>query len=383
MSSEYAELFPKLPDALGFRAEHALLVQEARRFLAERCPFAHVRALAEDPLGHDPTLWRELGRMGWFGLLAPERWGGADLGHLALALLLEETGRALLPAPLFAQTLATWLLATGESNPQHEHFGTALVSGELSASLACEAPGAFGDGTPTATPIARNSGFALRGRFNHVLAGNQADLLIAPFRTENGKLDIFCIQLESRGVEREAEISIDPTRRTAHVLLNNVHVDAGARLPVEGETLWSTFTLRAAALLAAETVGVADAVLARTCDYVKQRVQFEKPIGAFQAVKHPLVDLLVGIELTRNCTLAAVAALDSDLEGAEVPVHMAKALASEVGVEAGRCGVQLHGGYGFTWDCDAHFYLKRALANRALFGDAYYHRRFLANRLLD
>jgi alkylation response protein AidB-like acyl-CoA dehydrogenase len=185
------------------------------------------------------------------------------------------------------------------------------------------------------------------------------------------------------------EIGVDTTRPGARVTFAEARVPAEARLvdvgadDGDGAAALAAIHMRSYALLAAEMLGGAEAVLGRTRDYANERIQFDRPIGAFQAVKHPLVNVMMGVERVRTLVAAAAAALDADPAHAEAPARMAKAAATDLYTFAVGRGVQLHGGFGFTWDCDIHYYFKRALHSAATLGDAKHHRQRLANLLLD
>jgi alkylation response protein AidB-like acyl-CoA dehydrogenase len=375
--------YPQIPADFGFTEEHEVLRQSARRFLEERCAISEVRRLAESPHGNDPALWKEIAQLGWLGLVLPEARGGAGLGHLHLALLLEETGRRLLPAPVFAALLAGFALEAAGSAAQRARLEPALASGDLVATFAlCDAGGGWEAPEIEATAEARDGGFALRGVKPFVIAGAEAGLVIAPFRERSGDLALFAVDLPTRGVRVESEIGVDPTRRSARLVFEDALVSASSRLESPGAEALHRVHVRGFAALAAEMVGGAESTLQMTRDYAIARKQFDRQIGAFQAVKHPIVDAMIGVELARTHVLAAAAALDHAPDSAEVPARMAKAIASEVYPAAVRKAVQLHGGYGFTWDCDAHFYFKRALWSRAMLGDGAHHRWFLAGELL-
>jgi alkylation response protein AidB-like acyl-CoA dehydrogenase len=375
--------YPQIPADFGFTEEHEVLRASARRFLEERCPTAEVRRLAESPLGHDPALWKEIARLGWLGLVLPEAHGGSGLGHMHLALLLEETGRRLLPAPVFAAMLAGFALEAAGSTAQRARLEPALASGDLVATFAlCDTSGGWEAAEIEATATARDRGFVLRGVKPFVIAGGEAGLVVAPFRERSGELALFAVDLPTRGVRVESEIGVDPTRRSARLVFEDAFVSASARLDTAGATTLHRVHVRGFAALAAEMVGGAESTLLMTRDYAIARKQFDRQIGSFQAVKHPIVDVMIGVELARTHMLAAAAALDHAPDSAEIPARMAKAIASEVYPVAVRKAVQLHGGYGFTWDCDAHFYFKRALWSRAMLGDGAHHRRYLAAELL-
>lgn len=374
----------KIPSDFGFREEHALLQQQARRLLAERCPISEVRRLAEDAVGYDPALWKELGALGWTGLTIDERHGGAGLGFVALALVLEELGRRLLPSPHLASLLAALAIEAGGSEAQQARWLPAIASGERIATLALYEPsGGFDAESVRATATAVQGGFVLRGQKRFVLSGASAHLVVVPCREPSGDVGLFVVDLPANGASVEREIGVDPTRRTARLALDGVHVGREARLERGDAAALERTQVRGAAALAAEMVGAADAALVMTRDYAIARKQFGRQIGFFQAVKHPLVDVLIGVELARNHALGAAAALDHTPDEAEIPARMAKALVSDVFATAVRKGVQLHGGFGFTIDCDMHLYFKRALWSRATLGDGPYHRRRLAGALFD
>jgi alkylation response protein AidB-like acyl-CoA dehydrogenase len=326
---------------IHYEEEHALLRAEARRWLEERFPIARVRSLADSPRGEDPADWKELAELGWLGLVIPEKHGGAGLGATHLAVLMEETGRRLVPSPLLPSTLAALALVLDGSDAQIAGLLPALASGETRAVYAHGAS---------------------------VWGAEHADLLVVS--TRDG---VEVLERSAAALEIRPEIVLDRTRRSARVTRKGVALDtpqASGRL-----TAWACLAL------AAEMAGGADALLAMTAAYTATREQFGKPIGSFQAVKHPLVNVLLGVEGLRSLVYAAASALDAQSPDAEALARMAKAQASDVYVFAASRAVQLHGGFGFTLDCDAHLYLKRAQTTRPAFGDAMAQRRWLAERL--
>ncbi|MEM9488011.1 MAG: acyl-CoA dehydrogenase family protein [Myxococcota bacterium] len=255
------------------------------------------------------------------------------------------------------------------------------------------------------------SEYRLSGIKNHVLWAERADLVIAPFVASTGdgggELSLFAIEPKDLGAALTvaAERAVDTTRRAARLTMTDTAVPARCRLSGNaasgaGDGAWALAAWRAVhvrgyMLLAAEAVGAAAAIHDQTCAYARDRVQFDRPIGSFQAVKHPLVDVLSAIEQARTLVYSAAATLDAlaaasagqpDGAGearAEVAARMAKAAATSALRMAADRGVQLHGGFGFTWDCDAHLFVKRALWTAATLGDELHHRRHLARSLLD
>ncbi|MCG8422807.1 MAG: acyl-CoA/acyl-ACP dehydrogenase [Proteobacteria bacterium] len=387
------EVPAKIPDDFGFTDDHALLRDTARRMMVDRCPLSEVRRLAGDPVGFDPDLYRELAELGWTGLLIDEKYGGAGLDTLSMALILEQTGRALLPGPLWSTIMAALAIDSAGSEEQKQRFLPALARGEAIGALAWSEPGGSWqpDGVNATAGKSPDSdgdgaGYLLDGVKTHVLWADRADVVVAPF-VIGDELSLFAIETATTGLAIESENSVDPTRRTARVVFDRVRVPEKARLSAGHAGSWRALHVRGYALLAAETLGAADAILALTRDYACERIQFNRPIGAFQAVKHPLVNVLIAVERARSLVAGAVAGLDGP-SGAEISpaveisARMAKAQATEALNFAADRGIQLHGGFGFTWDCDAHWFFKRALWSAATLGDAIHHRRHLAAYLL-
>jgi alkylation response protein AidB-like acyl-CoA dehydrogenase len=347
-----------VPAGFGFTADHDLVRKTARKFLGERCPITEVRRLIDDPLGYDPALWREIVELGWVDL-------GVD--HLAMALLFEECGRVLLPAPLLPATLAALAGRTSTA--------------DAIATVALAEPN--GHWAPVVTATARRDGddWILDGTKSHVLSGADAATVLAPFMAGT-ELALFAVPLPTAGVTVDREIGVDSTRRMARITFTGARLPAGARLGGDARAAWNHLQVRAQLLVAAEQIGAATAILARTRDYAADRLQFDRPIGSFQAVKHPLVNVLIATEQARNLVYAAAALLDASSPQAATAVHMAKAAAGDALHFAADRGVQLHGGFGFTWDCDAHLYFKRSLWSNYTLGDPSWHRRQLAAALL-
>jgi alkylation response protein AidB-like acyl-CoA dehydrogenase len=376
--------YPQIPLDFGFTEEHEMLRQSARRLLHERCTMKDVRGIADGGAAHDEALWKEIAGLGWTGVPFSEADGGAGMGFLPLAMLLDETGRALLPSPLLPCLLAGFALEAAGDDVQRARWLVPIASGERIATLAfCETDGAWLPHDVRATAEPSDGGFVLRGTKPFVMHGAQARLVVAPFREPGGRVSLFCVDLPTAGITIDAETGIDPTRRTARMHFDGVRVSAEARLAGDGESALARVHERAFAALAAEMVGGAEATLAITRDYAIARTQFGRQIGSFQAVKYPVVDMMVGVELARTHVLGAAAAIDHVPDACEVPARMAKAIVSDVYASAVRKGVQLHGGYGFTWDCDVHYFFKRARWSRAMFGDAVHHRRHLGARLME
>ena len=368
-----------MPVRLRYDEEHALLRDEARRWLAERVTPAELRRLAQDARGDAPAWWKQLGELGWTGLTVPEKCGGAGFGAVHLAVVAEETGRKLLPSPLLPTLLAAKLIDLAASAAQRERFLPRIARGEAIASVAhVEASGAWQAGATTCVLEAGR----LRGAKAHVWAAPMAQLFVVPARERaSGALRLVVVEANVAGVRVEGDVALDPSRRQGQVRFDDAACES---LAGDGaEAAWTAWQAWAQTALAAEMAGGADAALLMTAAYAQTRVQFDRPIGSFQAIKHPLVNVLIAIEQLRSLVYAAASALDAGEPEAALLARMAKAAASDAYPFACSRAVQFHGGYGFTEDCDAHLYLRRALASRPVFGDAREQRAAIASALLD
>lgn len=350
-----------VPRDFGYTSDHDLLRKTARRLLGEKCPIGEVRRLIDDARGWDPALYAELAELGWLGLVLDEAHAGAGLDHLSLALLLEETGKALLPGPHLASIIAGIAVQTAGSDAQRTRWLAAIADGSLIATVAFTEPSSSWE-PPAYATTARPSdgGYLLDGIKTHVLYGADAALVIVPAWLE-GELALFAVPTSVARVE--PEVTVDSTRRTARLTFAAARVDADARLEAVG---WAAIQSRALLCVAAEAVGAGQAILAQTRAYAIDRTQFGRPIGSFQAVKHPIVDVMIGIEKARSLTYYAAAALELDPDAAPTYCRAAVVAAQESLSFAADRGVQIHGGYGFTWDCDAHLFMKRSLAGVTL-----------------
>ncbi|MFI7238219.1 acyl-CoA dehydrogenase family protein [Streptomyces cyaneofuscatus] len=380
----------------AFTAEQDEIRRTLRDLLAEHSGPGEVRAAVRTAEGHDPALWRRLAQeLGLPGLALPEEYGGAGCTATELALACEETGRALLPSPLLATAvLAAPLIAALGTPAQRAELLPRIAGGALTAALAVpggsmaaalgltadnRTGGWAGGGRAGGVQARRDledGGWRLYGEAGRVLDGHSAGLLLVAAHTggyPRSRTLLFLVRTPSDGLTRTRLTSMDETRPLARVELR----DTAAELlgPDEAADVCGALAATgrtAAAVLAAEAVGAAAGALARTVAYVKEREQFGRPIGSFQAVKHRLADLYVRVEAARSA--AYYAAWDP----AAGPLALAQALEASRTV-AGEA-VQLHGGIGFTWEHEAHLYVKRAAADELLFGPVHRLRDHAAGR---
>ncbi|HTY18074.1 MAG TPA: acyl-CoA dehydrogenase [Myxococcota bacterium] len=364
--------------------EQELLRASARDFLARECPMSFVREQIEEPRRLPDALWKRMAELGWLGLCVPEAHGGAGLGLLELAVLLEETGRALLPGPL----LSTVALAgaaielSADEDQRRRHFG-AIARGDERAALAwIEEPERWDAGGVHLAARRAGGGLRLSGSKRFVLDAQDADWLVVAARLESGEPALLLVDARARGLAVAPTALLDATRRAATVRLDDVAVPADA-LVARGEDACRRVADRAKVALCAEMLGGAQRVLEMSVAFASTREQFGRPIGSFQAIQHRLADMLLAIEGARSATWYAAWAVDAEEPGAHAAACTAKALASDAYVRVTGDGIQIHGGLGFTWEQDLHLYYRRAKVSERLFGDAGWNRELLARARID
>jgi alkylation response protein AidB-like acyl-CoA dehydrogenase len=354
----------------GFTEEQELLRQEVRKFLDARCDGEEVRKIAETPEGYSKELWKEISELGWVGLTIDEAHGGAGLGWVDLVVLLEETGRSLFPSPLLANTIAAAAIAEGGRETQRARWLPGLADGSSIATLALvEASDRIDADGIELSGSTDGTGFRLTGEKRYVLDAGNADLFVVAFRADAG-LRLAVVPADAAGVTVENTPSMDLTKRMGNVRFEDVAV--GRDDVLDSAPLERIVDLATAAVTA-EMVGAAEGAHALTVKFAGERVQFGKPIGQFQGVKHPLAEMYVDVESFKSLVHYAAWALDEGHEDAPRAVSMAKAYASDAFARIGIDAVQLHGGVGYTWEYDAQLYLKRSKWARPIYGDATWH----------
>jgi len=362
----------------GFSEEQELLRAEVRKLLDGRCPLEQVRKIMEMGPGYEPELWRELAELGWLGLTIPEAHGGAGLGWVDLVVLLQETGRSLFPSPLISTTLAAAAILDAGSEEQKRRWLPSLADGSRIGTLALlEASDVL---APTGIALQGKpdgDAFVLTGQKKFVADAGAANLFVVAFRTGSGAQDLALGVLDSGspGVTAKAFATIDATKRQGTLALDGARMAKSALLGAPGRA-WPAierlFDLGAIAVTA-ELTGAADAALALTVQYAKDRIQFGHPIGKYQGVKHPLAEMYVDLESTKSLLYYAAWAVGES--PAEVPrsASLAKAYGTDAFARLGIDGVQLHGAVGYTAEYDIQLYLKRSKWARPAFGDSDFH----------
>jgi alkylation response protein AidB-like acyl-CoA dehydrogenase len=369
---------------LGVSAEQRELRDSVRRFLAERAPLTRVRELMETADGIDPDVWRQAGaQLGLPGIAVPEEYGGAGFSFAEQAIVLEELGAALFTGPYLASAVlaATALLASDDEEACKDLL-PGIAAGETVATLAFTEDGGSWD--PASIRLAASpddAGWRLDGHKSFVLDGHTADLiLVVAAAGSDRKLSLFAVHAEATSLTRHALPTLDQTRKLARLTFGGTPArlvgEPGAARAVLDRTLDV-----AAIALAAEQLGGAQRALDMAVAYAKVRQQFGRPIGSFQAIKHRCADLLLEVESLRSAVGYAAAAVAAGSTEVAVLAPLLKAYASEVYSHVAGENIQIHGGIGFTWEHDAHLYLKRAKASELFLGDASYHRDRLATRI--
>lgn len=390
----------------AFNEEQEELRRQARAFLDRNSSSERVRTAMQTDHGYEQDVWRRIGgELGWTAITIPESHGGLGLGYVELVALFEEAGRALLCSPLFSTVAlaANALLAADDRETDSESVGTTvstkisersaellprIAAGETTATLAYTEESGGWDPEAVRTTVRRDRDeYVLDGVKSFVLDGHSADWLIvaarAPGSSGDAGLSLFALPGDAAGVTRRLLPTMDQTRKQADVVLDSVRLPVSALLGTEGRA-WPSIsrTLDLAAIaLAAEQVGGAQRCLDMTVAYAKDRKQFGRPIGSFQAIKHKCADMLLRVESARSA--AYYAGWAASVEEPEVPAvaSLAKAYCSDAYFHCAAEAIQIHGGVGFTWEYDVHLHFKRARSTESFLGSPAHHRERVAQRI--
>jgi hypothetical protein len=368
--------------ALVLNEEQSMLRDSARGLISDKAPVAHLRQLrdAKDEIGYSRDLWKAFAEMGFSGLLVPENFGGSGLGCVEAGVVMEEIGRTLMPSPfLSTAVLAASALSRGGSDAQKSAHLPKIVDGSLLAALAIDEGAKHRPLQTKMQAVRSGNGFKLSGAKALVVDGHTADLLIVAARTagsagEREGLTLFLVDPRTKGVEIERTAMVD-SHNAARIKFDNAGIDADGVLGEvdRGYPLLEGVLNIGRCAVASEMVGLSEEVFGRTVNYLKERKQFGKLIGEFQALQHRAAQLYIEIEITRAAVLKALQTLDGDLENAAAAVAVAKARAGTTATLAVQEGVQMHGGMGMTDQFDIGFFMKRARVCQELFGDSNFH----------
>jgi alkylation response protein AidB-like acyl-CoA dehydrogenase len=375
-----------------FSDEQQALREQARDFLSHHSDSDQVRRAMESESGSDALLWKRIGaELGWTALCIPEAYGGVGLGPVELSLLLEEMGAHLLCAPFFSSVcLAAPAILAGGSELQKQAHLPALAEGRTTATLAFAEPGGSPDPGAMRAHYRRepDGSYTLHGVKRYVVDGHTADLVVVAARREGTQgdagIELFLVPGSAPRLERIALPTMDLTRRLAELRFDRVRVPESARLgdaEGRGAAALAEALDRATVALAAEQVGGAQRCLDLAVAYAKERVQFGRPIGSFQAIKHKCADMMLLVESARSAAWHAAEAAQAGRDALATAASLAKAYCGDAFLHCAGEAIQIHGGVGFTWEYDPHLYFKRARSSQSLLGEPAYHRERVARAM--
>lgn len=371
-----------------FTEDQVMLRGLVREFLSEQCPVSHVRAMMDDSRGYDRDLYRRLIQLGM--LPFPEAYGGAGLGMIEQAIVLEEMGRIPYPGPYFATVILAGgaLMASGDRRTQARYLPD-VSNGDLTMSLAFLEGGiAWGPETIRLSLRRDGDGYRLDGIKRFVPFGQSVDVILVVARAGEGRsaegISLVAVPAGTPGLAIEPELMMDLTSKTATLRFEGVSVPAENLVGPEGGA-WPAVELalrQAAVGASAEMLGAARKALEMSVDYAKVRKQFGQYIGQFQAIKHKLAEMLELVENAHAAVYYAAWALDARAPDAALAASVAKSTVNVAGRRVCGEAIQVHGGIGFTWEYDLHLYFKRAKHLEPLYGDTEYHRERVLQEVL-
>jgi len=377
------------PRNFGFGEDETLLRDSVRKFLGDHAGVEALRRLvardhhaayesAVPPAPWDEALWRQMVDLGWSSLAVPESAGGMGMKMVAVAALAEEAGRSALVSPLITTLLATCVLRSADSAAATAALQR-IIGGTAMTLAITDADGSWEPEHTDVEAIASGADVTLRGTASFVQDARKAGAFVVTARAAGG-IGLYVVDADAPGVGIAPDRIVDLTRDQARVSFADVRVgpDRIAAPPGRGDAALRQATPALLTIVAADMCGAAEWQLATTTEYARVRTQFHRPLGFFQAVKHPLVNMMLAVDQARSLVYNAACAVDSEPEQAERAARMAKASAADMAAFSSGRSVQLHGGIGFTWECDVHLWFKRQLHNQLLFGDSGYQRAKLA-----
>jgi alkylation response protein AidB-like acyl-CoA dehydrogenase len=354
--------------------EQRALQDAVRSYLRDRFGPEKVREVYDDPAGDgDPAeLWKALGEQGWLAVMVPEEHDGIGLGLLDASVLARAFGAGTVPGPWLGTVLAAEAVRLAGSPAQQASWLPRLAAGEVKGAVALMKPGS--SPVPASAPAASQGG-SLSGRLELVEYAHVADVLVVA-----APEGLFLVDPSADGVTVTRCEALDRSTRTSTVELSGV---TGERLEGSSDEVLQQLLDRGAVLVANDLVGIARKAITDTVEYDKQRVQFGRPVGSFQAIKHALADLHTHITMAEHAALYAAYAVDTERDDATLAVSVAKSKAADTARQAVSDLIQYHGGIGFTWEHDAHFAFKRAKRLEYAYGDSAQHRERIATILVD
>jgi len=373
---------------LGFTEEQEMLRTSARDFLTNECPKDLVRQMAEDEKGYTPELWRKMAELGWMGLAFPEEYDGMGMTFFDLIILLEEMGRACLPGPFFSTVVLGGLTILDAGTEEHKkELLTKIANGEIILTLALTEPSArYDPASITVKTTPDGDDYVINGTKLFVENAHIADYMICATRTKEGAspeegITLFLVDAKSPGIATTLLKTIAGDK-LCELVFDNVRVPKKTILGEldKGWPVMEKILEKATVALCAQMVGGAEATLEMSVNYAKERVQFGRPIGTFQAIQHHCANMVTDVDGSKYIMYEAAWKVSEGLP-ATMEVSMAKAWVTEAYQRVTLLGHQIHGGIGFTEEHDMPLYFKRAKAAESTFGDADWHREVVAKQL--
>ena len=368
--------------------EEQFLRDTAKNFAEERSPITHFRSLRDnnDPILWDKDLWSEMSKLGWPGIMIPEKYGGSNFGISGICVVLQECAKTLTPSPLFATgVLGAFSIKTYGTDEQKEKYLPSIASGDLTVSLAIDESSHHNPYETELSAKKNNNNYLLSGKKVFVIDGGSSDLLIVLARTSGNKgdstgLTLFLIDSTQAGIDK-VKLEMADSRNYANITFENVDVPSENILgdpEAGGEAIDNILDIGRIAI-SAEMLGNSEAAFDTTLDYLKQRKQFGVLIGSFQALQHRAAEMFCEIELTKSSVMAAMRAADEGSNELQRLSSLAKTVAGETLHLVSNEAIQMHGGIGVTDEYDVGFFLKRARVAEQIFGSSKFHTERYAN----
>ena len=368
---------------IGFTEEQIDLLGAAERFCREKSPMEKVRELMESELGYDADLWKEIGDLCWLGIAIPEEYGGVGLSLTEVVPVMEQMGRRMMASPFMSTTLSAQAIMMGGDEDLKKKILPQIAQGSAATLALTEKNGDWDLANISTSARHNGHGYVLSGTKTFVMDMRAANWVIVSAKMEGDYPCLFIVPTDAipnSAIRREG--LVDETKRSYEVCLDDILVDEEALLCDCTEvSVLEHIHLAANLLSAAELTGAAQSCIDYTVEYLSTRKQFGKLIGAFQALKHPIVDAFVDYQKARSLLYTAAFNFGKQGEG-EIATRMAISKAEETLSFAADRSIQFHGGFGFTYDCDAQLYRRRAIFQASQHGDARYHKQKLAELLL-
>ncbi len=371
------------PKNFGFSEDETMLRDSAQKFFQDNCPADKLHSLVaydhdvnrSNDCNWDKGLWHQIVELGWTAVCVPEAAGGIGMPLVAAVALAEEAGKAAFPSPLLATFNATFVLNACKSDAATKAL-TEIAAGKATSLAVTNQQGSW----EAADTDVSTDGGKLNGVSYFVQDARKADQFLVSATHSDG-VGLYLVDSTADGVKIIPDNIIDLTRDQAHIEFSNADAIEVAA-PGTGIDAISEALPAILCIVSADMVGAGEWLLQTTVEYAKTRVQFDHPLGFFQAVKHPLVNVMLDIDRAKSLTYNAACAVDTEPEAAEKFARMAKSQAGDMAVFSSSRAVQFHGGIGFTWECYVHLFFKRQMHNQVLYGDAKYQRTKLADMLI-